>query len=154
MSIPQRRVADDIVAAFRAYFSGSEGEWFARSSALDRSADGMRVYRAFLAAMFGESVRRRLGHQRPREAAIIEFVADVRARGDEIADLLDPEGTERLIAAAYGEPDGYGLGGEHTRIRLTVLTVIIRDAALSPAELDVFLERSRTAAEEVLGRCA
>lgn len=148
MSTPQRRVPDEILAAFRAYLSDDMDLWSAREAALDWSRPGRLAYRAFIVAMFAEAVLLRLGSH-PREEGIIGFVADVRTRGDEIADLLDPDTTERLIGEVYDYTDAADIGRERAEpIRLAVIVAIIE---LTPAELDAFLERSRTRAEEVLG---
>lgn len=151
MSTPQQRVPDEVVAAFRACLSGDTEQWTARNAALDRSPAGRRAYQAFICAMFTESVHRRLGLH-PREARIIAFVADVRSRGDELADLLDPETTERLIGEVYDYADPGEIDAKRSaQIRFAIIVVIIRDEDLSETELNVFLERSRTRADEVLG---
>lgn len=151
MSTPQRRVPDEILAAFRAYITDDMELWSAREAALDWSKAGRLAYRAFIVAMFAEAVRLQLGPH-PREERIIEFVADVRARDDEIADLLDPDTTERLIGEVYDYTDAADIGRERAEpIRLAVIIAIIPGAHLTPAELDAFLERSRTSAEEALG---
>lgn len=148
---PFQQVSDDVVDAFRAYLAGDSQMWKARNAALDWSRDGRRAYRAFIHAMFAEAVHRRLGRH-PREARIIEFVADVRALSDDIADAIDPDQTERLIASLDADAETGDIGTEASlRISLTVLAAIIGDEHLSPAELNVFLERSRTFANEILG---
>lgn len=150
MSTPQRRVPDEILAAFRAYIIDDMELWSAREAELDWSKPGSLAYRAFIVAMFTEAVRRRLGRH-PREERIIEFVADVRARGDEIADLLDPDTTERLIGEIYDYADAGDITRERAEpIRLAIIVAIIPGEHLTPAELDEFLEQSRTSAEAVL----
>ena len=140
MSHPQH-VPDDLVAAFRAHLSGDAEEAPSRT--------GRRAYQAFVGAMFTEAVRRRLGRH-PGEARIIGFVADLRTLSDELADALDPDATERLIAAV--DADAGNIDGERAlRTRSIVLVAIIRGEHLDPAELDVFLERSRTLANGILG---
>lgn len=151
MSTPQQRVPDEIVAAFRAYLSGDKERWTARNAALDRSKPGRRAYKAFLIAMFVTAVGRRFGRG-PRWSHIVEFVADLRSRDDELADMLDPEETERMIErAGEGTVHLDDAGKRSVEIWMAVLTAIIRDESLAPAELDVFLERARTYAEGVLG---
>lgn len=150
MSTPRnQRVPDEIVAAFRAYLAGRTEEWSARNGALDRSEAGRRAYKAFLIALFVNAVERGLGRE-PSWDRIVEFVADLRSRGDELADMLDPEETERMIE--WAGQSSVSIGAKRSaEIWMAVTAVIIRDAALDDGELNAFLERARTFAEGVLG---
>jgi len=150
MSHPEH-VPDDVVAAFRAYLSGDRELWKTRNEALDRSRTVQRAYRAFVSAMFAEAVDRRLGRH-PAWERIVEFVADIRARDDALADALDPDETERMIAWVDDDAGIDDIDADRSLgIWILVVTVIVRDADLDDAGLDAFLQRARTFADEVLG---
>ena len=142
-------VTDDMVAALRAYLSRDYEEFKRRNGAFDASQGLRRSYVALLIASFVEAVERRFAT--PSREEIAAFVAGMRARDDHLA-KLDPDATERLIAFVFEDdvriedidPD------KSVGIRMMVLSQIFHDLALDDAELEVFLERARTLANEIL----
>lgn len=145
-------VTDDVMDAFRAYLSGDTEEWKVRNDALDRSLPARRAYKAFLMAMFTEAVDRRLGRS-PSWERIVEFVAELRARDDSIADMIDPDEAERMIAWASDDETGSGDIDERRSVGIWmfVIAAVVRDAGLDAAGLDAFLRKSRRFAHQVLG---
>ena len=147
-------VTDDIVAAFRAYLSEDTEQWHRRLTALDldNAPATSRAHFAFLTALFAMAVERRFTVNTTRDE-IIDFVADLRSRDEKIAERLDPDATERMIAMVFDDsvetddiPRMQTIG-----IRMGVLTLIIREGGLDSAELEDFLEKSRAFANEILG---
>lgn len=144
-------VTDDIVATFRAHLRGDREEWNRRNDALDRSPATTEPYFAFLTALFATTVYRRFG-ENPKRDAIIDFVAELRARDDVLAERLPPEPTERLINMIFNDkvktddiPRQQAID-----IRMGVLTAIIRDANPDGAVIDRILEDSRELANGLL----
>lgn len=146
-------VTDDIVATFRAYLSGDMEQWerLRKALDLDNTHAKSRAYFAFLTASFAMAVERRFNASTPREE-IIAFVADLRARDEKWAERLDPDATERMIAMIFDDnvetddiPRLQTIG-----IRMIVSAAIVRDDDLDSAELEDFLDKSRTLGNEVL----
>lgn len=145
-------VTDDMVASFRAYLSGDREQWNRRMNAMDRSPKSERVYLAMLTAVFFEALARRFSDAPTRDETV-EFVADLRSRGEQLAERLDPEAAERMIAAVYDhDVDLDGISqDQRLGVRMSVSRVIFYDEGPDSAELEEFLDKSRTFANEMLG---
>ena len=147
-------VTDDIVAAYRAYLSGDTEQWHRRIDALDlnNAPATSRANSAYLTALFMDAVERRFNANTTRDE-IIDFVADLRSRDDQIAEKLDPDATERMVAMVFDDDVATDDIPRHQTIgiRMGVLAVIIREGGLDSAELEEFLEKSRAFANEILG---
>jgi len=143
-------VSADQVAALRAYLSGDQEMFQHLNRMLDRSRASARAYRALLIGVFAEAVTLRFGEQTPR-TEVIDYVAELRCRNDDIAEGLDPDHAERIIMAAIADEDIDDLSGdERVRLEMILMLAFVQDAHFSGARLDSFLERSRTFANAIL----
>lgn len=87
-------VSDDQVAAIREYLSGNQDEFRRLNGSLDRSKEGLRAYGCFITGAFFEAVTLRFNDQTSR-AEVIDYVADLRSRSDNVAEELDPDRAPR-----------------------------------------------------------
>ena len=145
-------VTDDMVDAFRAYLSGDEDGFQRRTEALDGSRPARQAYRALMSGLFVTAVERRFPAP-PTWAQRIEFVAELRARDEDVADSLDPETTERVIASVFDDKvDTDDVKGRRSvRIWTLVTAGIISDADLDAPALEDFLDKGRALADAQLG---
>ena len=88
-------VTDEQMATLRALLSDDMDRYRQLFSGLDR-AEAKKGYSALVTAGFAEAVERRFGTSY-RGADVVEFVASVRARSDQVAAELDPDVAERVI---------------------------------------------------------
>src|SRR4051794_8988428 len=93
-------LTDDQVATLRAYLAGDFDQYERLYERLDRQA-ARTTYLALIDAAFFEAVDRRFAKNGTR-ADVIEFVADVRARSDNLGEI-DALTAERLIRAVLGD---------------------------------------------------
>lgn len=144
-------VSADQVAAMRAYLSGNQDEFRRLNRSLDKSKAASRSYQALITATFVEAVEQRFNAQTTRNE-VIDYVADLRSRDDEIAEVLDPDRAERMIMTVIADENVDDLSGNE-RIDLAMLLVagFVADANFSEAELEAFMEKSRAFADELLG---
>ncbi|TDB91602.1 hypothetical protein E1264_01225 [Actinomadura sp. KC216] len=148
-------VTDDQVAALRAQLAGDVDEHRRLLSQLDPKAANVG-YVALITAAFLEAVRRRFVKDgKPADDdEIIEFVASVRERGEDLPRAIDPTVAETLIKIALEKlpPDGRDdISGEVSNgHKIVLLAGLTADARLTPAELDAFLARAREYVEEML----
>lgn len=145
-------VTDDMVATYRAFLSGDHEQWKRRRAALGTSPEATRPFFALLTGLFVEAVERRFDPSVSRDE-IIGFVAEVRARSDELAERLDPHATERMISMVFDDdvatddiPRDQTIG-----VRLTITAAIVGDEGMDSAQLEDFLSKSRALADEILG---
>lgn len=139
-------VTDDQVAALRAYLAGDLETHHQLYRRLDR-ASARSDYTALITAAFFEAVERRFA-ERGTSADVIEFVADVRARSDELAEKVDPHDAERLIRAALTDEDiGDMDDATKGRLFIVILAALVADEHLSPESLDDFLAEARKLAD-------
>ena len=143
-------VTDDQVAALRALLVDDMDLHRQLFSALDR-AEARTGYPALVTAAFGEAIERRFGANRdPGE--IVRFVADVRARSDQLSSEIDPDVAERTILSALGKGSVQGLDRDAvTRAKLVLLTGVVADERLDGARLDAFLASARKLADQLIG---
>jgi hypothetical protein len=142
-------VTDDVVATMRAYLSGDREQFQRRNEAL--APGDRKAFRALLTAAFMEAVERRFGGGTPRDE-IIDFVAELRGRDDQIAERLDPDATERMIAAVFDddvETDDID-ANTSVGIQMGVLALSMAQRGSDSADLEEFLDRSRAFANEIL----
>ena len=144
-------VTDEMVAAMRAYLMRDYEQFRRRNSAFDGSRTQRRAFLALLTAAFVKGVQRRFPES-PARDEIIDFVAELRARGDELREL-EPNATERMIELVFDDSVEVGDidGKQSIGIRLSVLAQIFYDEDPDSAELEDFLDRSRAFADEMLG---
>jgi hypothetical protein len=142
-------VTDEQVAALRALLVDDMDLHRQLFNALDR--DKARTgYPALVTAAFGKAVERRFGGNHEPQA-IIQFVADVRARSDRLASEIDPDVAERTILSALGQGSVHGLDREAvTRAKLVLLTGVVADEHLDGDRLDEFLASARKLADQLI----
>jgi hypothetical protein len=102
-------VSESQVASLGANLKGDFGEYDPFADQLDSDA-AQRGYSTLLAAAFFKAVDRRFARE-ATDAAVVEFVAAVRARSAGLGDAIDPRIAERLIRAVYTDEDIEDLDG-------------------------------------------
>lgn len=143
-------VTDDVVEIVRAYLE-VDGE---RAQRLLGSLDASQnfAYQAMIAGAFMAAVTRKFNKQSSRDE-IIDYVAQVRARSDEMAESLDPSATERMIASIYGDEDIDDIDPRMVmNIEIFTAVAIVSDKNIHGPELDEFLTTARQYAEKMLSR--
>lgn len=144
-------VSADQVATMRAYLSG-DGDEFARlSQGLYRSKESARAYAALITGAFFEAVGRRFSEQTTR-SEIIDYVADVRSRSDNVAEKLDPDKAERMIMMVIGDADISDLSAnERIGVQMLLIAGLVADEDFDEAEREAFLEKARAFGDGILG---
>ncbi|WUH98557.1 hypothetical protein OHR68_34405 [Spirillospora sp. NBC_00431] len=148
-------ITDDQVAALRAQLAGRVDE---HKRLLDRlDPEGANVgYVALVGAAFFEAARRRFRRNgvSSDDAEIIDFVAGVRERGEDLAQSIDAGVAETLIKIAIqklpAEERQHIDGRTAYGHQILLLAGFVSDEQFSPAELDEFLVRARDLGEEML----
>jgi hypothetical protein len=134
-------VADDQVAAMRAYLRGDRELYDQIYGQLDRSA-ARTGYSALLASAFFEAVDRRFG-ETGTASDVIDFVADVRSRSEQVGEQIDPRAAEGLIRAALTDGNIDDFDGETLGLLYVVLIpALVSDEQLDDAGLDDFLAQA------------
>lgn len=143
-------VTDDVVEIVRAYLE-VDGERAQRLlGSLDASQN--QAYQAMIAGTFMAAVTRRFNKQSSREE-IIDYVAQVRSRSEEMAESLEPSATERMIASIYSDVDIDDIDPRMVmNIEIFIAVAIVSDKGISGPDLDDFLATARTYAEKMLSR--
>lgn len=136
-------VTDDQVAALRAQLAGDYDEHRHLLADLD-SRGALSGYTALVTAAFIEAVDRRFGPGHRDDAAVIEFVGDVRSRFPGADDEIDPAAAERVVRKALGRGSISDLDGAAIRhIERLLLPVMVADERLDDEELDRFIASAR-----------
>jgi hypothetical protein len=143
-------VTNDEIAALRAHLQGNQAlqqELYARISTPDAKAR----YTTLLAMAFFEAVSRRFGG-RDSAAGVIEYVAEVRARGPEVGEKIDPGAAERVIRRALTDDVDVSdiSDGMRGRIFLIFVLALVSDAEYDDDQLEAFLVEARKAADDAL----
>lgn len=142
-------VNDEQVAALRALLTGNVAENRRLLGRFDRDTEGPG-YSALVNAAFFEAVDRRFG-KASAPTDVIEYVADVRSRSNDIAEKLDPNTGERLIRKVLvGEPTDDIDARTSATAKLFLLAALVADENFGGAELDQFLARARKMASYLL----
>jgi predicted nucleic acid-binding protein len=143
-------VTDDQVATLRALLGDDMDRYRQLFSGLDR-AEAKKGYSALVTAGFVEAVERRFGTSY-QDADIVEFVASVRARSDQVAAELDPDVAERVIRVVLEDAPVDDLSRNAiTGAQLLLLIGLIADAQLDSQGLDQFLASARKFADQLMG---
>jgi len=143
-------VTDDIVAIVRAYLE-VDGE---RAQRLLGTLDASQnfAYQAMVAGTFMAAVTRKFNKHSSRDE-IIDYVAQVRSRSEEMAESLDPSATERMIASIYADEDIDDIDPRTVmNIEIFVAVAIVSDKEISGPDLDDFLATARKYADQMLSR--
>lgn len=140
-------VTDEQVATLKALFAGDVEEHKRLLAGLDPRSASIG-YSALITAGFFEAVDRRFAAT-GTVADVIQFVADVRARADEIAQDLDPTLAERIIRHALGDGSIDDLDDRAVfSAQMVLLGALIGDEQLDEEGLDAFLAEVRAVADE------
>jgi len=136
----------DQLAAFRTLLTGENEENQRLQQKLDQS-DGWEGYGALISAGFVMAAER--WFDKPSDTDIVEYVASVRSRSDELGEKIDPVIAERLIKAMHSDEtiddiDPTPLIGT----QLVLLVALIHDAQLDDAELEAFLAEAKGLADQ------
>ncbi|WP_152563911.1 MULTISPECIES: hypothetical protein [Actinomadura] len=146
-------VTDDQVAALRALLKGEGEKHRELLDQLDRSQANVG-YSALLAAGFFEAVERRfiVDNHVTNPDRVIDFVASIRERTDETPDAVRPDIAERMIFHALDQGASISDIATDTVIQhqIILLAALIGDAKLNDLELDGFLRKIRTDADELI----
>jgi hypothetical protein len=137
------------VAALRAQLSGNGAE---HRKLLAQFADREdRVgYSALVHAAFLEAVERRFANE-SAISGVIQYVADVRARFDEVAAVVDPRVGEQLILEALGNGTTDGIDSRTSSTAMQfLLTALVADARLDSVALDAFIANVKNTADSLL----
>jgi hypothetical protein len=136
-------VTDDQVAALRAQLAGDYDEHRRLLAGLNQRG-ALSGYTALVTAAFIEAVDRRFGPGHRDDAAVIEFVGDVRSRFPGADDEIDPAAAERVVRKALGRGSVSDLDGPTIRRTETLLLpLIVAGERLTGEELDRFLAKAR-----------
>jgi hypothetical protein len=142
------KVNDKQVAALRALVIGDMAENRRLLAQFDRAVDGAG-YSALVNAAFFEAVDRRFKEGSP--ADVVEYVADVRSRSDDVSDKVDPNVAEQLIRKVI---TGQSTDDINSRASATtkvfLLAALMADANFGIAEADQFLAAVRKIADHLL----
>ena len=142
-------VSDAQVATLRAQLAGHLDEYLDLLRQIDTTPD-RQAYSALVVASFCEVVERRFGKD-SEKADVVDFIADVRATSEAVAQKIDPRVAERLITAVYTDEDVSDVGGDQKKdLYVLLLPALIGDEQFSEAELDAFLAGSRQLADQWL----
>jgi hypothetical protein len=137
------------LAALRAQLSGNSSE-HQRLLKEFNSRDARVAYSALVHAAFIEAVGHRFTKQ-SQTSSIIEYVADVRSRVEEIAGAVDPRVGEQLILEVLGRGTTDGIDSRtSSTAMLFLLTALIADEGMDDAALDQFIAMARKTADYLL----
>jgi hypothetical protein len=143
-------VTDDQVAALRAQLADDVEEHRRLLAQLNLDSGGT-AYTALIDAAFFEAAERRFGTGSTM-AGIIEYVADVRARSDRVAEAVDARTAERLIRGVF--KDDESIRDLDPKAAFTakqiVLSALIADEHLDDAGLDKVMAEARKLADQLL----
>jgi len=145
-------VTDDQLRALHAYLSGDFATYGRLRDQLSETPD-QAAWGALIGAGFFEAVDRRFGKDGTASdsAAIVDYVANVRARSDKLAQDIDPAVAERLIQDSLGRGSVDDIDGR-TRLgmRFLLLAALIVDEQLDEEGLKAFLAQAREVADQWL----
>lgn len=134
---------DEQIAALHAQLSGSHDEHRRIIAELD-SRGALAGYTAVVTAAFIEAVDRRFGPHGVDDAAVIEFVGEVRSRFPGADEEIDPLAAERVVRKALGRGSISDLDGATIRrIEALLLPVLVADEHLDDQGLNQFLAAAR-----------
>jgi hypothetical protein len=140
-------VTAEQVATLRAFLVRDFEQYEQMYEALDPEA-AKSGYTALIAAAFVEAVERRFD-ENSADAELVEFVAEARARFDELGTEVDPRAAERMIRAVYTDEEIDDLDTDTVvGNQIILLTALVTDAQLDAAGIDALLADARKLADE------
>jgi hypothetical protein len=135
------------VAAVRALVTRRNDDYRELSKQIE-SEDDCEGFARLLFSAFFEAVDRRFA-QKEGDAAVIEFVAHMRAEKTHILDDIDPSVAERLITYTLGRGELGDIDGAAKNSHLVMILVhLVEDLPPGGAALDRLLATARRDAEE------
>jgi hypothetical protein len=141
-------VTDEQEATLHAQLAGKSDEHVRLLDQLDPVA-ARAGYSTLVSAAFFLAADKRFPEGTPA-AAIIEYVADVRARSDRTA-KVDPVVAERVLLAVNTDEEIADIDASDSfRTQLVLLAALIADAQLDAPALDAFMLRARRLADRWL----
>lgn len=141
-------VTSEHVSTLRAYLQHDVPLFQQRRQQIDPST--RLGFSALLSCAFVEAVERHFAEDNGN-AAIVEYVGDVRSRYNGFDELLDPTTTERVIAGVFTKDFLSDIDQKaQAETEFTLLWALIEDARLDEAGLDRYLEDARKFAEDAL----
>lgn len=140
------KVSDRAVSSMRAYLRVDMAEYRRLGSEL--SAEERDARGALIAAAFSVMADRSFSGSSDAKSEIVEFVSALRSRGDEMATLLDPNVSQRLLLAVVSDEDVDDIRDETKGEHFAPLLVgMVVDAKLDDADLDAMLSEAREIAD-------
>lgn len=141
-------VTDEQEATLHAQLAGNTDEHVRLLDQLDPVA-ARTGYSTLVSAAFFLAADKRFPEGTPA-AAIIDYVADVRARTERTA-KVDPVIAERVLLAVNTDEEIADIDGSASfRTQLVLLAALIADAQLDALALDAFMLRARRLADRWL----
>jgi hypothetical protein len=140
------RVTADAMEAMRAYLKGDADGYRRMVDRLDPAAK--KAHGQLIGASFYIAANRRFAASHSN-AQVVEFVGDLRARSDRLAEDIDPRQAERLIRASAFTDES--VDDIDNGLYSLLLAGLIADEQLTDADLETFLEEARELADEWLG---
>lgn len=142
-------VTDEEVAPLRAQLSGRTEEHQRLFAQLSKE-DVQTGYRALVTSAFMIAVERRFGRQ-TSPAALVEFVGEMRAHSDSLADKIDPHVAERVLQAVYANDRLSDLDARTVwQTHLLLLAGLVASARLDDNALDDLLAEARKMADQLM----
>jgi hypothetical protein len=142
-------VSDHLVATLRAFLEGNKARYNDLLAQTDQQVDGLG-YSALITAAFFEAVDRRFAKQATR-ADVVEYVADVRSRSEDVAAAVDPQVAERLVREVLGDGSTDDVDGRtSSSTKMYLLAALMVDARLDSTSMDEFIAKVRKMADHLI----
>lgn len=142
-------VTDEQVAPLRAQLSGRTEEHQRLFAQLSKE-EIQTGYRALVTAAFMIAVERRFGRQ-TSPAALVEFVGQIRAHSENLAEKVDPRVAERVLRAVYTNDRLSDLDARTVwQTHLLLLAGLVATARLDENALNDLLAEARKTADQAL----
>lgn len=142
-------VTDEQIAPLRAQLSGRTEEHQRLFAQLSRE-DKQTGYRALVTSAFMIAVQRRFSRE-TSPAALVEFVSEMRAHSDSLAEKIDPRVAERVLRAVYTNDRLSDLDARAVwQTQLLLLAGLVSSARLDESSLDELLAEARKLADQAI----
>jgi len=142
-------VTDEQVAPLRAQLARQYEEHLRLFNLLDQDSQN-EGYHALVSAAFVTAVEHRFSRD-VNPAEVIEFVGAVRSRTPQVAGQVDPVIAERVIRAVYNEDSLDDIDARTSfQAQLLLMVAIVGAENFDDAELDAFLAKARSLADQWL----
>ncbi|TMQ98965.1 hypothetical protein ETD83_18785 [Actinomadura soli] len=146
------RITDKQVAVLRAQLVGNREEHLRLADQLDPDEANV-CYTALVAAAFIEAAEERFirNGDAVDHSEVIDFVAQVRERADEMPDIIDPQIAESMILDLLGKGSMVDADPD-TKFghQIVLLAALVGEKQFTEDQLDAFLGNARALADELL----